>query len=492
MNWLAASTPERLQMVASGKADLECANTTQTLARLADVDFSNLIFLDGGGLLVRGDSSVAKLADLGGKKIAVLRGTTTETRLRAALQRQLVNATVVPIGDAAEGIALVESGSADAYAGDKVKLIGLVAQAKDPTKFRMPAEDLSFEPYAMALPRNDSALRLEVNRRADAGVRERRDRPDLRRSGSASSASRPACSPRCTCSTRSRNSWPRVDLRRTGAGANTATANSRRIGWLVALTVLCIVAALVAPALPQPGAYHAFADQRGAFGIPNFSDVVSNAGFLIAGLAGLAIVLGGRTRFEFASERWPWIVFFAGLVLTAFGSAYYHLAPDNARLFWDRLPITIALMALLSSQIVERIGVRVGVALLVPMLVIGAATVVYWRATELAGAGNLMPYVILQGYTVLIMLWLALALPSRYTRGADILWIFGWYVLAKVFETLDAQVFAIGNVVSGHTLKHRRGGDVGLRRVRDARAADARRARAVAPDRFSRLAPPIG
>ena len=65
-----------------------------------------------------------------------------------------------------------------------------------------------------------------------------------------------------------------------------------------------------------------------------------------------------------------------------------------------------------------------------------------------------MPYVILQGYTVLIMLWLALALPSRYTRGTDILWIFAWYVLAKVFEALDVQIFAIGNVISGHTLKH--------------------------------------
>ena len=164
VNWLPAATPERLKMVATGKADLECANTTQTLGRLAEVDFSGLIFLDAGGFLVRSDSSANKLADLNGKKIAVLRGTTTETRLRAALQRQLVNATVVPIGDAAEGITLVESGGADAYAGDKVKLVGLVAQAKDPSKFRMPAEDLSFEPYAMALPRNDSALRLEVNR----------------------------------------------------------------------------------------------------------------------------------------------------------------------------------------------------------------------------------------------------------------------------------------------------------------------------------------
>ncbi len=164
VNWLPAPTPDRLKMVASGKADLECANTTQTLGRLAEVDFSGLIFLDAGGFLVRSDSSASKLADLNGKKIAVLRGTTTETRLRAALQRQLVNATVVPIGDAVEGITLVESGGADAYAGDKVKLVGLVAQAKDPSKFRMPVEDLSFEPYAMALPRNDSALRLEVNR----------------------------------------------------------------------------------------------------------------------------------------------------------------------------------------------------------------------------------------------------------------------------------------------------------------------------------------
>jgi ABC-type amino acid transport substrate-binding protein len=164
VNWLAGATPDRLQMVASGKADLECANTTQTLTRLASVDFSGLTFIDASGFIVRKDTSIAQMSDLGGKKIAVLRGTTTETRLRAALQRKLVNATVVPIADGAEGIALLESGAADAYAGDKIKLVGLVAQAKDPAKFAMLAEDVSIEPYAMALPRNDSALRAEVNR----------------------------------------------------------------------------------------------------------------------------------------------------------------------------------------------------------------------------------------------------------------------------------------------------------------------------------------
>ena len=162
--WLAGPVSERLQMIASGRADLECANTTQTQTRLANVDFSNLIFIDGGGFLVRAGSPVNEFADLAGKRIAVLKGTTTETRLNDALRRRLVNATVVPIAEAAEGVALLESGGADAYAGDKIKLVGLAAQAKDPSKFALLLEELSYEPYALALPRNDSALRLEVNK----------------------------------------------------------------------------------------------------------------------------------------------------------------------------------------------------------------------------------------------------------------------------------------------------------------------------------------
>jgi ABC-type amino acid transport substrate-binding protein len=164
VNWMVGGVSERLAMVASGKADLECANTSETLARLATVDFSNLIFVDGGGFLVTVDSTMNSLSDMGGKKIAVQKGTTTETRLRDALQRRLVNATVVPIGDAGEGAALLESGGVDAFAGDKIKLVGLAAQARDPKKLALLAEDLSFEPYALAIPRNDSAYRLEVNR----------------------------------------------------------------------------------------------------------------------------------------------------------------------------------------------------------------------------------------------------------------------------------------------------------------------------------------
>ena len=131
-NWLPGSVTERLQMVAGGRADLECANTTQTQARLATVDFSNLIFLDGGGFIVRAGSPINAIPDLAGKKIAVLKGTTTEKRLNEALKAKLVNATVVPIADANAGIAMLESGGVDAYAGDKIKLIGLAAISKDP------------------------------------------------------------------------------------------------------------------------------------------------------------------------------------------------------------------------------------------------------------------------------------------------------------------------------------------------------------------------
>ena len=228
----------------------------------------------------------------------------------------------------------------------------------------------------------------------------------------------------------------------------------KQTGFLLAFTLLMVAAALVLPAVPQPSDYHQFADQRHALGIDRFFDVVSNVAILLAGAAGLLIVLGARTDFEHANERLPWLVFFVGMVLTAAGSTYYHLDPNNETLFWDRLPITIAFMALVSAQIVDRINVRAGLLLLAPMLLVGAASVVYWIATERRGAGNLLPYALLQTYAVFVLLMMAMLKPSRYTRASDLYFIFGWYVLAKILESLDAQIFAYHHIVSGHTLKH--------------------------------------
>jgi ABC-type amino acid transport substrate-binding protein len=164
VNWIAAPVAERLQLVAGGRAEMDCANTTQTQTRLASVDFSNLIFIDGGGLLVKAGTPVNRIADLAGKRVAVLKGTTTEKRLADALRLRNVQATVLGIDDAGVGLSLLEAGTVDAYAGDKVKLTALALQSREPARLALVLEDLSYEPYALALPRNDSGLRLEVNR----------------------------------------------------------------------------------------------------------------------------------------------------------------------------------------------------------------------------------------------------------------------------------------------------------------------------------------
>ncbi len=162
-NWRVGTAAERVAMVASGKVDLDCANTSATRTRMKDVDFSSLVFLDAGGVLAKANGPVQRVADLGGRKIGVLAGTTTERGLDAALKRAGVTAEVTRLRDGTEGVAMLESGSLDAFAGDKIKLVGLGAQARDPSALTLLADDLSYEPIAFALPRNDSSFRLAVN-----------------------------------------------------------------------------------------------------------------------------------------------------------------------------------------------------------------------------------------------------------------------------------------------------------------------------------------
>lgn len=235
-------------------------------------------------------------------------------------------------------------------------------------------------------------------------------------------------------------------------------------GWsLAAFTAACALAAILLPRTPQPLAYHLFADQRTMCGVPNFLDVASNAVFLAAGAIGLAIVVMRGDAFARPVERIPYAVFFAGLVLTAFGSAWYHLDPGNARLVWDRLPITVALAGLLMGQVADRIGVRAALVWLAPALAIGIASVVYWDASEGLGRGNVVPYVVAQTYAVLAIVLIAALYPSRYTRAGDIWWVFAWFVVARVCELLDRAIFdSSGGLVSGHTLKHVTAGISGL------------------------------
>jgi hypothetical protein len=236
--------------------------------------------------------------------------------------------------------------------------------------------------------------------------------------------------------------------------ANSGLSRSKAPLLLIAVAVVIAVIALLLPPIPQPLAYHNFADQRSWLGIPNFGDVVSNVPFAIVGIWGLVFLFGSRSpRFFDSRERFPYTVMFAGLILTAFGSAYYHLAPGNARLVWDRIPIMIVFMALLAAVIAERVSAGVGLALFPVLQVVGVGSVLVWRAGELHGHGDLRFYAAVQVYSILILL-LMLLLPSHYARGTDFAVVVGFYVLAKILEETDRQVFAMGHIVSGHTLKH--------------------------------------
>lgn len=158
-------TPDtRIDMVARGSVDLECGSTTNTLSRQQRVDFSAMTFVDGGGLLVSRASRINSLADLAGRRVAVATGTTTERSLEEALKRQFVAATVVKVKDHDAGLAAVEAGTVEAYASDRVLLVGLIRRAKDVATLALAHEQFSYEPYGLMLRRNDAAFRLVVNR----------------------------------------------------------------------------------------------------------------------------------------------------------------------------------------------------------------------------------------------------------------------------------------------------------------------------------------
>jgi hypothetical protein len=228
------------------------------------------------------------------------------------------------------------------------------------------------------------------------------------------------------------------------------------------LAVLATAAAVGAAVLflafgrmPQDPTYHHFADRRTFLGVPHALNVLSNAPFLLVGLLGVALVLRRRGAFLDPAEAWPYAVFFVGVALTCFGSAYYHLDPTADRLVWDRLPIAMAFMALFAAVIGERVGVRAGLALLGPLMALGLGSVLYWTFTESRHAGDLRLYYFVQGYPLVAIPLLLALFPARYTRGADLLMGVAWYAAAKVCELYDREVYRLlGEVVSGHTIKH--------------------------------------
>jgi hypothetical protein len=233
---------------------------------------------------------------------------------------------------------------------------------------------------------------------------------------------------------------------------------NRRVWILLAAIAIPVAAVFFFPAIPQSEAYHNFADKRVFFGVPNALNALSNIFFLFVGAAGLRFSLrvakNSSGAFINSRGRWPYVVFFAGVALTAFGSTYYHLRPNDSTLVWDRIPMAIGFMALVAAVISERLNVNLGAALLAPLVALGVASVLYWHLTQAAGRGDLRPYAVTQFGSLLAILLMLALFPPRYTRGADFLVSLAIYGVAKIFEAADRPIFALGRIVSGHTLKH--------------------------------------
>jgi hypothetical protein len=226
-----------------------------------------------------------------------------------------------------------------------------------------------------------------------------------------------------------------------------------RSALLLSVGLGVIIAVAMADPVPQDPLYHLFADQRPMAGIPNFLNVMSNLPFLLIGIMGWRTIAANEASVT-AATRLAWVIFFFGVSLTAFGSGYFHLQPNNDTLVWDRLPMTIGFMSLVSIIVSEYFSPKLGRQILIPLLLFGAASVVYWAITESQGAGDLRPYAIVQFLPMLLIPLVIILYRTRSDLGPYVWWMIGFYVAAKVAEQLDDNLFALGGALSGHSLKH--------------------------------------
>lgn len=212
---------------------------------------------------------------------------------------------------------------------------------------------------------------------------------------------------------------------------------------LIILAFIAIIAMFLVQPIKQSEHYHRFSDEQTLFGIPNFLNVISNLPFLVVGLLGL---LHSNV---FKENKLQYIIFFGGIALVSFGSAYYHFNPTSQSLVWDRLPMTLAFMALFSIIISEFINLRAGQVMLFPFLCVGIISIVVWLIND-----DLRMYALVQFYPVL-----AIPIVLVFCKSANISSKPYWllllaYILAKMFEHMDLQVHEVFKMISGHTMKH--------------------------------------
>lgn len=220
-----------------------------------------------------------------------------------------------------------------------------------------------------------------------------------------------------------------------------------RMPALIAIMVLPLIGLYIfSGPIPQDKGYHIFADIRTCLGIANFGNVASNLAFLLIGIIGWWWCQNNLR----SGARVSWIIFFVGVALVFAGSGYYHYTPNDDTLVWDRLPMTIAFMALFAALVSEHAGAKLEFPVLIPALIIGVASVFWWKHTD-----DLRLYVWVQGAPLLAIPFVLWAFPARYTQRHYLLWGLGFYALAKVAEYYDKETYALTSLfVSGHSVKH--------------------------------------
>ncbi len=222
--------------------------------------------------------------------------------------------------------------------------------------------------------------------------------------------------------------------------------------FIVMTILLLLLVYMFIPRIPQWNSYHQFTDVRTVWGIPNFWNVVSNIPFLLVSILGFMSVRQQWKNNNLATkEVIVFLILFMGILLISMGSSYYHWTPDNDSLVWDRIPITIVFMSLLSLTIMERVNFNWGFWLLSPLIALGTFSVLYWYWTELSGHGDLRLYGVVQVYSIISIFLILVLFPKPYPPLYLYIWMLIFYILAKIFEHFDPMIYGL---ISGHTLKH--------------------------------------
>lgn len=231
--------------------------------------------------------------------------------------------------------------------------------------------------------------------------------------------------------------------------------NKEKTGAIIILllSLSVIITLFLQAPIAQDQNYHHFVDTNNIFGLPNFWNVVSNLPFLFVGLLGVWWLISDKAVY-LREIKLTYLILFIAIVLVALGSAYYHLQPNNSTLLWDRLPMTIAFMALFSIIISELISIKLGRLLLLPLLIVGVLSVVYWHFSELSEQGDLRFYILIQFLPILIIPVILIFFTSTFSAKNAYYLLLATYLIAKILEYFDAEIYEVIPLLSGHSLKH--------------------------------------